>query len=235
MNILLGITGSVAAVTASNVINGLREVGNVKVVTTKAAQDILNRAWKPQLHEDVQFYNDYTEWSWNKIGDPIEHIDLKDWADILVIAPLSANTLAKMHAGMCDNLLLSIYRAWQFKEQKPVVVAPAMNTDMWNNPLTRHHLHEVGRRHGYNRWVGRDSCGSEIPEPNEGRTISNSLFNYDWERRDAFYTVQPVEKKLACGVTGVGAMADIADIVQTVREAEKNYLKDMKTSSEKSS
>ncbi len=53
------------------------------------------------------------EWNWNKQKvNPVAHIDLKDWADVLVIAPLSANTLTKMYVGICDNLLTSMYYAW---------------------------------------------------------------------------------------------------------------------------
>ena len=68
-------------------------------------------------------------------GDPVLHIELREIACCLVIAPLSANTLAKMSSGMCDNLLTNVYRCWQFskdndswKVKKPVIVAAAMNT-----------------------------------------------------------------------------------------------------------
>ena len=65
---------------------------------------------------------------------------LRKWADVLVVAPLSANTLAKLAAGLSDNLLTCIARAWDFRGGKPVVVAPAMNTAMWEHPLTAAHL-----------------------------------------------------------------------------------------------
>lgn len=67
------------------------------------------------------------------------HIELRKWADVLVIAPLSANTLGKMANGICDNLVTSVFRAWNVKE-KPVIIAPAMNTLMWNSPFTEQHL-----------------------------------------------------------------------------------------------
>jgi len=71
--------------------------------------------------------------------DVIPHIELRKWADILVIAPLSANTLTKLALGLSDNLLTSLFYAWD--PNKPVLMAPAMNTFMWQNPLTKAHLH----------------------------------------------------------------------------------------------
>lgn len=61
------------------------------------------------------------------------------WASVLVVAPLSANSLAKFAWGLSDNLLSCVFRAWRHHE-KPAVVAPAMNTYMWNSPLTSQHL-----------------------------------------------------------------------------------------------
>jgi phosphopantothenoylcysteine decarboxylase len=81
----------------------------------------------------IQFLGRYGEQSYQK-DDPILHVDLRKWADVLVVAPLSANTLAKMSVGMCDNLLTCVFRAWDF--DKPVIFAPAMNTFMWSNPWT---------------------------------------------------------------------------------------------------
>lgn len=64
---------------------------------------------------------DEEEWhSWQKKGDPVLHIELRKWADILIIAPLSANTLAKIAQGLCDNCLTSVVRAWDFS--KPLLV-----------------------------------------------------------------------------------------------------------------
>ncbi|PPS14373.1 hypothetical protein GOBAR_AA06212 [Gossypium barbadense] len=89
--------------------------------------------------EDLKLYTDEEEWSsWGKIGDSVLHIELRRWADIMVIAPLSANTLGKIAGGLCDNLLTCVVRAWDYS--KPMFVAPAMNTFMWSNPFTEKHL-----------------------------------------------------------------------------------------------
>ncbi|CAI9734113.1 phosphopantothenoylcysteine decarboxylase isoform X1 [Octopus vulgaris] len=83
----------------------------------------------------VNIYQDEDEWKWNNIGDPILHIELRRWADIMVICPLDANTLAKIANGLCDNLLTCIVRAWD--QKKPLLFAPAMNTLMWEHVITK--------------------------------------------------------------------------------------------------
>ena len=66
------------------------------------------------------------------------HIDLRNWADALLVAPLSAHSLGKFRHGLCDDVLSSVVRAWDFA--KPLILAPAMNTAMWNHVLTREQL-----------------------------------------------------------------------------------------------
>mmetsp|Transcript_24001 Transcript_24001/g.66701 ORF Transcript_24001/g.66701 Transcript_24001/m.66701 type:complete len:201 (+) Transcript_24001:494-1096(+) len=135
--ILLGLSGSVAAIKAVELVHLLSEVGEVKVVTTRSALHFFD----PQtLRENgTEVLGDADDWRvWQKKGDPILHIDLRKWADLLVVAPLSANSLAKMAHGLCDNLLTCVVRAWDFN--KPMLVAPAMNTHMWDSPFTGRHL-----------------------------------------------------------------------------------------------
>lgn len=81
---------------------------------------------------------DDADWTkWQIIGDPILHIELRRWADVLLIAPLSANTLGKISGGLCDNLLTCVARAWDFTDNDKVfMVAPAMNEMMWKHPVT---------------------------------------------------------------------------------------------------
>ena len=74
-------------------------------------------------------------------GDPVLHIELRNWADLLIVAPLDANTLAKFALGISDNFLTCVFRAWDFA--KPVFLAPAMNTLMWQSPVTLRHLRQL--------------------------------------------------------------------------------------------
>ena len=116
------------------------------------------------------------------MGDPVLHIELRNWADVFVIAPLDANTLGKLAHGMCDNLLTCIARAWDI--EKPLLFCPAMNTVMWHHPSTKRNIN-ILKEFGY----------KEIP---------------------------PVSKHLACGEEGIGAMANIKDIVQHIADVIQN-------------
>ncbi|CAN1167388.1 Phosphopantothenoylcysteine decarboxylase [Linum perenne] len=134
--ILLAASGSVAAIKFANICHSFSEWAEVKAVATKASLHFIDRATIPK---DVVLYTDEDEWStWSKLGDNVLHIELRRWADVMIIAPLSANTLGKIAGGLCDNLLTCIVRAWDY--EKPFFVAPAMNTFMWNNPFTERHL-----------------------------------------------------------------------------------------------
>ncbi|XP_074153069.1 phosphopantothenoylcysteine decarboxylase isoform X2 [Sminthopsis crassicaudata] len=78
---------------------------------------------------------------WKRLSDPVLHIDLRRWADMLVVAPLDANTLGKVASGICDNLLTSVIRAWD--RTKPLLFCPAMNTAMWEHPVTAQHVEQL--------------------------------------------------------------------------------------------
>jgi len=92
--ILLAASGSVAAIKFGNLCHCFSEWAEVKAVATRASLHFIDRAALPK---DVVLYTDEDEWSsWNKIGDTVLHIELRRWADIMVIAPLSANTLGKV-------------------------------------------------------------------------------------------------------------------------------------------
>ncbi|KAF9625169.1 hypothetical protein IFM89_020036, partial [Coptis chinensis] len=132
-------SGSVAAIKFGNLCHSFSEWAQVKAVATSSSLHFID---KTSLPRDVVLYTDEDEWSsWKKIGDSVLHIELRKWADVMVIAPLSTNTLAKIAGGLCDNLLTCIVRAWDF--DKPLFVAPAMNTFMWSNPFTARHLDSI--------------------------------------------------------------------------------------------
>ena len=86
---------------------------------------------------------DEDEWPGERYerGDPVLHIELRRWADVLLIAPCDANTLAKLALGLTDNCLTCVYRAWD--RTRPVILAPAMNTLMWEHPATARHLEQL--------------------------------------------------------------------------------------------
>lgn len=135
-NLLLGVSGSVAAIKTKELYDLLNISHNVRVVATESAMHFIGTL---NGMEEIMIYQDEEEWkSWKSRGDQVLHIELRKWADIFVIAPLSANTLAKIANGLCDNLLTCIVRAWDF--DNPLVLAPAMNTYMWKNVLTKKHL-----------------------------------------------------------------------------------------------
>ncbi|BFI17118.1 phosphopantothenoylcysteine decarboxylase [Marchantia polymorpha subsp. ruderalis] len=134
--ILLAASGSVASIKFGILAESLCDWADVKAVATKSALHFVDRSALPT---SVPLYTDEEEWSsWKQIGDEVLHIELRRWADALVIAPISANTLAKVAGGLCDNLLTCVVRAWDFS--KPIFIAPAMNTFMWDSPFTRRHL-----------------------------------------------------------------------------------------------
>ncbi len=92
---------------------------------------------------DRWLFRDEDEWPGTRYerGDEVLHIALRNWADLLIVAPLDANTLAKFALGISDNCLSCVFRAWDFS--KPVVLAPAMNTLMWESPVTLRHLGQL--------------------------------------------------------------------------------------------
>lgn len=139
-NVLLGVTGSVAAIYTPQLYADLRQAGHaVKIVATKASLYFFDAAGiEPtagQRNKDVVIL-DEDEWPGERYqrGDPVLHIELRRWADVLLIAPLDANTLAKLVLGLTDNCLTCVYRAWD--RSRLVVLAPAMNTLMWETPTT---------------------------------------------------------------------------------------------------
>jgi phosphopantothenoylcysteine decarboxylase len=212
-NVLLGVTGSVAAIRTPELYRVLRRAGHeVKVVATKAAVYFFDPAAldpadsrRPERNRAVVIL-DEDEWPGREDGrryqrdDPVLHIELRRWADLLAIAPLDANTLAKLANGLSDNCLTCVWRAWD--PARPVVLAPAMNTLMWEHALTRRHL----------RQLAADAA------PVEAAAVLDAEGWVEWINRWCLClrVVPPVSKRLACGDVGVGAMAAVEVIANTV-------------------
>jgi phosphopantothenoylcysteine decarboxylase/phosphopantothenate--cysteine ligase len=132
--ILLGITGSIAAYKSIFLVRLLVKAGaEVKVILTPSAKDFVTSLTLSTLSKNPVLTDLFDEESWSN------HVMLGRWADVMMIAPLSCNTLAKMANGQCDNLLLATY----LSATCPVVVAPAMDEDMWHHPSTNDNLRRL--------------------------------------------------------------------------------------------
>ena len=132
--ILLGVTGSIAAYKSLLVVRLLvREGASVRVIQTAASTDFVTPLSFSTLSRNPVLSDLADAGTW------ANHVELGRWADVLLIAPLSCNTLAKMAHGICDNLLMATY----LSAICPVVVAPAMDEDMWRHPTTRANLNRL--------------------------------------------------------------------------------------------
>lgn len=132
--ILLAITGSIAAYKSPILVRELIKRGaEVRVMITPAAQDFVSSLTLSTLSKSPVLKELFDATSW------VNHVMLGRWADIMVIAPLSCNTLSKMANGQCDNLFMATY----LSSTCPVVVAPAMDEDMWQHPTTKRNLHTI--------------------------------------------------------------------------------------------
>jgi phosphopantothenoylcysteine decarboxylase/phosphopantothenate--cysteine ligase len=136
--ILIGITGSIAAYKIPVLVRQLIKKGaEVKVVMTPASEDFVSKLTLSTLTHHPVLSDLFNEHSWSN------HVMLGRWADIMLVAPLSCNSLSKMAHGACDNLLLAIY----LSATCPVMIAPAMDEDMWLHPSTQKNL-QVLRTYG---------------------------------------------------------------------------------------
>jgi phosphopantothenoylcysteine decarboxylase/phosphopantothenate--cysteine ligase len=132
--ILLAVTGSIAAYKSILLVRLLVKAGaEVKVVLTPAAKEFVTPLTLATLSKNAVISELANNDSWSN------HVMLGRWADVMVVAPLSVNTLAKMANGMCDNMLLATW----LSATCPVVVAPAMDEDMWHHPATQANLQKL--------------------------------------------------------------------------------------------
>jgi len=155
--VLLGVTGGVAAYKAVELASKLTAAGaDVKTVMTANACELVG----PKSFEAVTGSGVFTNlWSCTE-EFRIGHVSLADWAEVIVVAPATANIIAKIANGICDDLLSTLLCAG-FK--KPVLLAPAMNNNMWENPAVKRNVKTVRDRNfeiiGPVR--GRLACGTE--------------------------------------------------------------------------
>ncbi len=149
--ILIGITGSIAAYKAATLVRLLVKAGaTVKVVMTPSAKDFISPLTLSTLSKNPVLHSLSENDSW------ANHVMLGRWADLMLIAPLSCNTLAKMANGLCDNLLMAVYLSATCK----VLVAPAMDEDMWLHPSTKANIQKIR------------SYGNEVIPVNNGELAS---------------------------------------------------------------
>ena len=164
--VLLGVTGGIAAFKAAELLRGLQKAGmDVRVIMTRAATRFVGPMTFETLSGAPVRLDEVSEL---RSDSRITHVEDSQEADIMVVAPATANTLAKMAGGIADNLLTSMFLAFG----KTVVVAPAMNTNMWENPATQKNVATL-RDHGVfvaEPGSGELACGDygsgRMAEPN---------------------------------------------------------------------
>jgi phosphopantothenoylcysteine decarboxylase/phosphopantothenate--cysteine ligase len=173
--IVLGVSGSIAAYKSAMLTRLLVKAGaEVKVVMTPAARDFITPLTLSTLSRNpvLSAFARSEDGQWNN------HVELGLWADVLVIAPASANTLAKLALGLCDNLLLAVY----LSARCPVCVAPAMDLDMLQHPATQDHLSKLRSRghHLIDPAFGELASGlvghGRMAEPEEIATYLENFF-----------------------------------------------------------
>ena len=219
--VALALSGSVAAVKSAELVRELVARGfSVDIIVSKAARHFLEVEYRGGTAlrgissaieasqstplgspKRVQIFYDEDEWNeYRSVGDSVLHVELAKRNYVFLVAPLCANTLANMALGLCPNLICSVLRAWHYDQEsgihgafvegtldRPVLVAPSMNTYMWHQRITQQHLETLRQR--------------------------------------GVAVVEPICKTLACGDTGIGAMAEVETIAARVQEAWMAYAK----------
>ncbi len=185
LNILLGVTGGVAAYKAVDLASKLTAAG-AKVITvmtssacrlvgTKSFEAVTSSAVYTSLWADQVFQLE-------KPG----HINLAEWADIVVVAPATANIIGKIANGICDDLTsTTLCACWPLIKSGRALLAPAMNNNMWDNPAVQHNI-EIIKQMGFNLIgpvKGRLACGTEAI----GRMA---------EPEDIFQTIEKIASKI---------------------------------------
>ena len=165
-NIILGVTGGIAAYKCVDLVSRLRKQGaNVHVILTKGAQNFVTETAMREISG-----NPVVTSMWQEIQQyDVEHIALARLADVVLVAPATANVIAKCACGMADDMLTTTLLA----TKAPVFFAPAMNTNMYENSITQQNLHTLQERgcHIIEPAAGHLACGTSgvgrMPEPQE--------------------------------------------------------------------
>jgi phosphopantothenoylcysteine decarboxylase/phosphopantothenate--cysteine ligase len=156
--ILLGVTGGIAAYKAAELLRQLIKAGaEVRVVMTASAQEFV----QPLTYQALSGHRVYSDLFDAEADSAMDHIELARWCDLLLVAPASANFLGKLNAGYADNLLLTLCLA----SKQPLVVAPAMNQQMFANPATRDNIRQLKARNVlvWGPADGEQACGDIGP------------------------------------------------------------------------
>ena len=197
--ILLGVTGGIAAYKSAYLVRLLRGEGaDVKVIMTPAACEFVAPLTFETLSENKTHIHMFG--SATVAGDvsAVEHIDLAKWAELALVAPLTANTIAKLTHGAADDLLSTVLSAFE----GPVVLAPAMNDVMWRNEATQANLQALSGR-GYRvvpPGTGDLACGYEaegrMAEPEEILSFVKTVCNSDFAGLRVLVSVGGTEEDL---------------------------------------
>lgn len=172
--IILGVTGSIAAYKAADIIRRLQDEGFlVSVIMTSEAEKFITPLTLASLAGEGVYRNmfDETGGTWS-----MSHIQLAKEASLLLIAPATANMIGKLAGGLADDLLTCT----AITTRAPIVLAPAMNDEMFANKIVQNNCRQL--------------------------------------KEAGFHFIEPIKGKLACGTTGVGHLADVEDIVKTVKK-----------------
>ncbi len=138
--IILGVTGSISCYKACDIANQLTKQGHkVDVIMTKSAQEFVTALTFQTLTKRKVHVDMFEEYEPAKV----EHISLAKGADLMVIAPATANIIAKLANGIADDMLSSVALAWG---QKPTIICPAMNTAMYENTITQENIDRLKKR-----------------------------------------------------------------------------------------
>ncbi|KAF2704841.1 phosphopantothenoylcysteine decarboxylase [Pleomassaria siparia CBS 279.74] len=231
IHLLLCASGSVATIKMPNMITALSRHTNLSIrliLTASATQFLQGQSSEQPCLQDMEalpnvdgIYLDQDEWRepWVR-GNKILHIELRRWADMMLIAPLSANALAKITQGWSDNLLLSVVRAWDTTgELDPVRDMPGLDRP-------REEGEGEGEEDGKGIPIKRVKRILVAPSMNTAmwkQPISRkqiTVLDDEWGVKSGgwFEVLVPMEKELACGDVGGGAMKDWREIVDVVEE-----------------